>query len=68
MGVNKTITIGDNAVVMGQAGVTGSIAGNKTYWGTPIQEFYNKRKELVFIKRLPEIWDKVKNLTVKEKK
>ena len=68
VGVNKTITIGDNAVVMGQAGVTGSIAGNKTYWGTPIEEFYSKRKELVFIKRLPEIWDKVKNLTVKEKK
>lgn len=62
VGVNKTITIGDNAVVMGQAGITSSIEGNKTYWGTPIQEFYSKRKELVLIKRLPEIWDKVKNL------
>jgi UDP-3-O-[3-hydroxymyristoyl] glucosamine N-acyltransferase len=60
VGVNKTITIGDNAVVMGQGGVTSSIEGNKTYWGTPIQEFYSKRKELVLIKRLPEIWEKVK--------
>ena len=62
VGVNKTITIGDNAVVMGQAGITASIEGNKTYWGTPIEEFYSKRKELVLIKRLPEIWEKVKNL------
>jgi UDP-3-O-[3-hydroxymyristoyl] glucosamine N-acyltransferase len=62
VGVNKTITIGDNAVVMGQAGITTSIEGNKTYWGTPIQEFFSKRKELVLIKRLPEIWEKVKGL------
>ena len=62
VGVNKTITIGDGAVVMGQAGITSSIEGNKTYWGTPIQEFFSKRKELVLIKRLPEIWDKVKGI------
>ena len=62
VGVNKTIEIGENAVVMGQAGITSSIEGNKTYWGTPIQEFYSKRKELVLIKRLPEIWEKIKNL------
>ena len=62
VGVNKTITIGDNAVVMGQGGVTSSIEGNKAYWGTPIQEFYSKRKELVLIKRLPEIWHKIKQV------
>lgn len=62
VGVNKTIDIGDNAVVMGQAGITSSIEGNKSYWGTPIQEFYSKRKELVLIKRLPEIWEKVKGM------
>ena len=62
VGVNKTISIGNNAVVMGQGGVTASIEANKTYWGTPIQEFYTKRKELVLIKRLPEIWEKIKAL------
>jgi UDP-3-O-[3-hydroxymyristoyl] glucosamine N-acyltransferase len=65
VGVNKTITIGNNAVVMGQAGITSSIEGNKSYWGTPIQEFYSKRKELVLIKRLPEIWEKVKGMVSK---
>src|SRR5690242_1173948 len=63
VGVNKTISIGANAVVMGQAGVTSNIEGNKTYWGTPIQEFYSKRRELVMIKRLPEIWEKIKSLS-----
>lgn len=59
VGVNKTITIGDGAVVMGQAGVTSSIKGGKTYWGTPIEEFYSKRKELIWIKRIPEIWERL---------
>lgn len=62
VGVNKSISIGDNAVVMGQAGVTQSIEGNKSYWGTPIQEFFSKRKELVMLKRLPEIWEKIRKL------
>lgn len=61
VGVNKTISIGDNAIVMGQSGVTSSIEGNKTYWGTPIEDFYSKRKELVMIKRLPEMWNKIKD-------
>ena len=59
VGVNKTIEIGNGAVVMGQAGVTSSIAGGKTYWGTPIEEFYSKRKELIWIKRIPEIWERL---------
>lgn len=60
VGVNKTISIGENAVVMGQSGVTSNIDGNKVYWGTPAQEFMSKRRELVMIKRLPEIWRKMK--------
>jgi UDP-3-O-[3-hydroxymyristoyl] glucosamine N-acyltransferase len=62
VGVSKTLTIGENAVVMAQAGVPSSIEGNKTYWGTPVQDFYTKRKELVLIKRLPEIWDKMRGM------
>lgn len=60
VGVNKTISIGDNATVMGQSGVTSSIEGNRVYWGTPIQEFMSKRRELVLLKRLPEMWKKLR--------
>ena len=59
VGVNKTITIGANAVVMGQSGVQSSLKGGKTYWGTPPMDFSMKRRELVWIKRIPELWKKV---------
>ena len=62
VGVNKTLKIGSNAVVMAQGGVPSSLEGNKTYWGTPVQESNIKKRELVFIKRLPEIWEKVKGI------
>jgi len=57
--VNKTLTIGENAIVLGRGGVTSTIAGNKTYWGTPVQEAGMARRELVWIKRIPELWNKV---------
>lgn len=57
--VNKTLTIGANAVVLGMAGVVSSIEGNKTYWGVPAQDASAERRELVWIKRIPELWKKV---------
>ena len=57
--VNKTLTIGENAVVLGKGGVVGSIAGNKTYWGTPAQDASIAKRELIWIKRIPQLWDKV---------
>jgi UDP-3-O-[3-hydroxymyristoyl] glucosamine N-acyltransferase len=57
--VNKTLTIGENAVVLGKGGVVGSLEGNKTYWGTPAREAGAAKKELVWIRRIPELWEKV---------
>ena len=57
--VNKTLTIGENAVLLGTSGVTASLEGNKTYWGTPAQEARLARRELVWIKRIPQLWEKV---------
>jgi len=59
VGVSKTLTIGANAVVLAQSGVPSSIAGGKTYWGTPTDDASVKRRELVWIKRIPELWKKV---------
>jgi UDP-3-O-[3-hydroxymyristoyl] glucosamine N-acyltransferase len=59
VGVNKTITIGAHATVMGQSGVTSSLKGGKTYLGYPAEEAGLKRRELVWIKRIPELWKKV---------
>ena len=59
VGVSKTLTIGDNAIVYAQSGVPYSIEGNKTYFGSPVTEAKQKMQELVWIKRIPELWKKV---------
>ncbi|MBO9572285.1 MAG: UDP-3-O-(3-hydroxymyristoyl)glucosamine N-acyltransferase [Chitinophagaceae bacterium] len=59
VGVSKTLTIGANAVVLAQSGVPSSLDGNKTYFGTPTEDASVKRRELVWIKRIPELWKKV---------
>lgn len=63
VGVSKTLTIGANAVVFAQSGVPSSLDGDKTYFGTPAIDAQTKRKELVWVKRIPEMWEKLKELT-----
>lgn len=61
VGVSKTLTIGDNVMVFAQSGVHASIEGGKTYFGSPVEEASMKKRELVWIKRIPELWKKVMN-------
>lgn len=59
VGVSKTLTIGKDAVLYAQSGVPASLEGGKNYFGSPAIEAKEKMKELVWIKRIPELWDKV---------
>ena len=59
VGVSKTLTIGKDAVVYAQSGVKDSIAGGKVYFGSPVEEAKEKMKEFVWIKRIPQLWEKV---------
>ena len=59
VGVSKTLTVGANAEVYAQSGVPSSLEGNKKYFGSPAQEASSKMKELVWIKRIPELWKKI---------
>jgi UDP-3-O-[3-hydroxymyristoyl] glucosamine N-acyltransferase len=59
VGVSKTLTIGKNAVVFAQSGVGSDIEGDKVYFGSPVQDAKVKQRELVWIKRIPELWEKV---------
>lgn len=59
VGISKTLTIGDNAVVYAQSGVPSSLEGGKVYFGSPAEEATKKMKELVWVKRIPELWKKV---------
>lgn len=59
VGVNKTLTINDNVVVYAQSGVPGDLEAGKVYFGSPTELAKDKMKELVWIKRIPELWKKV---------
>jgi UDP-3-O-[3-hydroxymyristoyl] glucosamine N-acyltransferase len=59
VGVSKTLTIGANAVVYAQSGVGSDLDGGKVYFGSPVEDALTKKKELVWIKRIPELWKKV---------
>jgi UDP-3-O-[3-hydroxymyristoyl] glucosamine N-acyltransferase len=63
VGVSKTLSIGNNTVVLAQSGVGGDLPGGKVFFGSPVQDAKEKMKELVWVKRIPEIWEKIKNLT-----
>jgi UDP-3-O-[3-hydroxymyristoyl] glucosamine N-acyltransferase len=62
VGINKTLTIGKNAVVLAQSGVPGNLEGGKIYFGTPAENATIKKRELIWIKRIPEIWEKIKSM------
>jgi UDP-3-O-[3-hydroxymyristoyl] glucosamine N-acyltransferase len=59
VGVSKTLSIGAGAEVYAQSGVKDSIEGGKTYFGSPVQDAREKMKELVWIKRIPQIWERI---------
>ncbi len=59
VGVSKTLTIGDDAVLYAQSGVPASLEGSKVYFGSPAEPAKEKMKELIWVKRIPELWKKV---------
>jgi len=61
VGVSKTLSMGDNVVVLAQSGVGMSLETGKVYFGTPADEATIKKRELVWIKRIPELWQKMKD-------
>ena len=65
VGVNKTLTIGNNVQVLAQSGVGFDLPDGKIYFGSPASEASTKKRELVWLKRLPEMWDKIKKLEQK---
>lgn len=63
VGVSKTLDIGANAVVLSQSGVITTLEGGKSYFGTPAVDANIKRREMVWVKRIPEMWDRLIKLT-----
>ena len=61
VGVSKTLIIEDDVTVLAQSGVGGLLQKGKIYFGSPADNAGIKKRELVWIKRIPEIWKKVMN-------
>ncbi|HMJ46962.1 MAG TPA: UDP-3-O-(3-hydroxymyristoyl)glucosamine N-acyltransferase [Ferruginibacter sp.] len=59
VGISKTLSIGDNTVILAQSGVGGDLEGEKIYWGSPVEDASVKKRELVWVRRIPELWEKV---------
>ena len=59
VGVSKTLTIGKGAVLYAQSGAPASLEGGKMYFGSPAVDAREKMKEFVWIKRIPQLWEKV---------
>jgi len=60
-GISKTLSIGNNATLLAMTGVNSDLQGGKIYWGVPAEEASNKKRELVWIKRIPQLWEKIMN-------
>lgn len=59
VGVSKTLTIGNNVTVLAQSGVGMDVEDGKILFGSPADDAMSKKKELVWVKRIPELWKKV---------
>lgn len=61
-GVVGHIRIGDNATIGAKAGVTNSVPDGETVLGQPAIPIHDKKREVVYIARLPDLNDTVKRL------
>ncbi len=60
--IDKDIVIGKGAVLLATSSVAKSLEGGKTYFGAPAIEAGKKWREMVLIKKLPELFQKIQDL------
>lgn len=65
-GLNKTLHIGNNVTILAQSGVGDDVADGNVYFGSPAMPALQAQKQLVWIKRIPEIWERLGEITNKK--
>lgn len=55
VGCASDVTIGEKAVVLAQSGISKSLEGNTTYFGSPAKKIKVMYREMAALRRLPEI-------------
>lgn len=58
VGVSKDLTIGKGSVVYAQSGVAGSLKPGGVYFGSPAIDAKEKIKEIKYMRKLPELFNK----------
>ncbi len=61
-GIVGHIEIGDNTIIGAQSGVSKSVPPNSFYFGYPARNHREAKKLEVYIRRLPELFDRLKEL------
>ena len=61
VGVKSGITIAKGTEIYAQSGLGFSTEENKSYFGSPASEARQRFKEMAYIKKIPEILNKIKN-------
>lgn len=59
--INKDLVIGKGAIILATSAIDKSLPGGITYFGSPAIEARKKWKELVIMRKLPEIYSKFKD-------
>ena len=57
--VNKDLVVGAKSIVLATSGIDKSIEGGKVYFGSPVMEARKKWREMVAVRNLPDILDKL---------
>lgn len=59
VGCASDVTIGEGATILAQSGISKSLEGGKTYFGSPCGEVKEKFREMAALRQLPQILDKM---------
>ena len=62
VGIKSDVTISKGTVIYAQAGINKTTEGDRVYFGSPAQEARSFFKEMAYVKKIPEIIEKLKNL------
>jgi UDP-3-O-[3-hydroxymyristoyl] glucosamine N-acyltransferase len=61
VGCASNVTIEDNVTVYAQSGIGKNLVAGKTYFGSPCEDAKEKFREIIALKKLPSILDKLSN-------
>lgn len=59
VGCASNVVIGQGAVILAQSGISKSLPGAQTYFGSPCQEVKLKFREMAAIRKLPELLERL---------